>query len=81
MKYTRLGRTGLKVSRICLGCMTFGVPERGAHAWTLPEPETREIIRHAIEQDAGFAGISRIAGSDMGCGKVADAGDDGPRRR
>jgi len=54
MKYTRLGRTGLKVSRICLGCMTFGVPERGAHAWTLPEPETRQIIRHAIEQGINF---------------------------
>jgi 1-deoxyxylulose-5-phosphate synthase len=54
MKYTRLGRTGLKVSRICLGCMTFGVPERGAHAWTLPEPETRQVIRHAVEQGVNF---------------------------
>ena len=35
MKTVRLGRTGLKVSRICLGCMTYGVPERGAHPWTL----------------------------------------------
>jgi 1-deoxyxylulose-5-phosphate synthase len=54
MKYARLGRTGLKVSRICLGCMTFGVPERGAHAWTLPEDEARPIIRHAIEQGINF---------------------------
>ena len=35
MDYVRLGKTGLKVSRICLGCMTYGVPERGTHAWTL----------------------------------------------
>ncbi len=54
MQFTRLGRTGLKVSRICLGCMTFGVPERGAHAWTLPEEQTRPIIRHAVEQGVNF---------------------------
>jgi aryl-alcohol dehydrogenase-like predicted oxidoreductase len=34
--------------------MTFGVPERGAHAWTLPEPETRQVIRHAVEQGVNF---------------------------
>jgi aryl-alcohol dehydrogenase-like predicted oxidoreductase len=54
MQFTRLGRTGLKVSRICLGCMTFGVPERGAHAWTLPEEQSRPIIRHAVEQGVNF---------------------------
>ena len=37
MKYKNLGRTGLKVSPLCLGCMTFGVPERGDHPWSLPE--------------------------------------------
>ncbi|MGN6726687.1 MAG: aldo/keto reductase, partial [Tepidisphaeraceae bacterium] len=39
MTYQRLGKTGLKVSRLCLGCMTYGIPERGNHAWTLPEAQ------------------------------------------
>jgi len=37
MKYARLGTTGLEVSRICLGCMSFGVPDQGTHPWSLPE--------------------------------------------
>ena len=37
MRYVKLGRTGLDVSPICLGCMSYGVPERGAHPWTLGE--------------------------------------------
>ena len=37
MKTTRLGTTGLTVSRLCLGCMTYGEPTRGAHPWTLDE--------------------------------------------
>ncbi|NJP73027.1 aldo/keto reductase, partial [Streptomyces sp. C1-2] len=37
MQYAKLGATGLEVSRICLGCMSFGVPERGNHEWTLDE--------------------------------------------
>ena len=43
MQYINLSCTGMKVSRICLGCMTFGVPERGDHPWTLPEPESPAI--------------------------------------
>jgi aryl-alcohol dehydrogenase-like predicted oxidoreductase len=54
MKYTRLGRTGLTVSRICLGCMTYGVPERGAHPWTLPEADSRPLIRQAVEAGINF---------------------------
>ena len=37
MEYVKFGRTGLEVSRLCIGCMTYGVPERGAHPWTLTE--------------------------------------------
>ena len=37
MEYTRLGKTGLKVSRLCLGCMTYGDPQRGPHEWTMNE--------------------------------------------
>ena len=52
MKYKNLGNTGLKVSDLCLGCMTFGVPERGDHPWTLPEQQSRPLIRKAV--DAGI---------------------------
>src|SRR5690349_5066002 len=37
MEYVKFGRTGLEVSRLCLGCMTYGAPDRGAHPWTLAE--------------------------------------------
>ncbi len=49
MDYVKLGNTGLDVSRLMLGCMTFGDPQRGNHEWTLPEEESRAVIRHAIE--------------------------------
>jgi aryl-alcohol dehydrogenase-like predicted oxidoreductase len=52
MKYKNLGNTGLKVSELCLGCMTFGVPDRGEHPWTLPEQQSRPLIRKAV--DAGI---------------------------
>lgn len=54
MKYTRLGSSGLQVSRICLGCMSFGVPDRGTHAWTMPEDESRPYIRRALEAGINF---------------------------
>jgi aryl-alcohol dehydrogenase-like predicted oxidoreductase len=54
MIYLNLGTTGLKVSKVCLGCMTFGVPERGDHPWTLPEAESRPLIRHALELGVNF---------------------------
>jgi 1-deoxyxylulose-5-phosphate synthase len=54
MDYVRLGRTGLKVSRICLGCMTFGEPGRGNHPWTLDAQHSRPIIRQAFEAGINF---------------------------
>lgn len=54
MQYNTLGRTDLKVSRLCLGCMTFGEPDRGKHAWTLPEESSRPIIKHALEGGINF---------------------------
>ena len=54
MKYKKLGSTGLKVSELCLGCMTFGVPERGDHPWTLPEEQSRPILRQAVELGINF---------------------------
>jgi 1-deoxyxylulose-5-phosphate synthase len=54
MEYTRFGSTGMKVSRICLGCMTYGVPDRGAHPWTLDEQQSRPFIRKALELGINF---------------------------
>jgi aryl-alcohol dehydrogenase-like predicted oxidoreductase len=54
MDYVKLGRTGLDVSRLCLGCMTFGVPDRGAHPWTLDEAQSRPIVRQALEAGITF---------------------------
>ncbi len=54
MDYVKLGRTGLEVSRLCLGCMSFGEPERGSHAWTLPETESRPLIRMALDLGINF---------------------------
>ena len=54
MKYNNLGNSGLKVSELCLGCMTYGVPERGDHPWTLPEEQSRPLIRQALEAGINF---------------------------
>ncbi|MCM3778579.1 aldo/keto reductase [Microbacterium hydrocarbonoxydans] len=45
----RLGGSGLKISPVVLGCMSFGVPDRGAHPWSLDEEASRPLIRHALE--------------------------------
>jgi aryl-alcohol dehydrogenase-like predicted oxidoreductase len=60
MEYVNLGKSGLKVSRICLGCMTFGMPERGDHAWTLNEESSRPIIRQALEQGINFLDTANV---------------------
>ena len=54
MKTIRLGTTDLQVSRLCLGCMTFGEPDRGTHAWTLPEESSRPLIKQALEAGINF---------------------------
>jgi aryl-alcohol dehydrogenase-like predicted oxidoreductase len=54
MKYKNLGGTGLKVSELCLGCMTYGVPDRGEHSWTLPEEQSRPLIRQALDLGINF---------------------------
>ncbi|VTZ28498.1 aldoketo-oxidoreductase, NADP-binding [Methylocella tundrae] len=54
MDYVKLGSTGLEVSRLCLGCMTFGEPDRGPHSWTLDEEKSRPIIKQAIELGVNF---------------------------
>ncbi len=52
MQYARLGDTGLKVSRIALGCMSYG--QRGFHQWTLDEDESRPFFRQAVEAGITF---------------------------
>ncbi len=54
MQYTRLGGTGLEVSRICLGCMSFGEPDRGNHTWTLDEAASRPLLARALELGITF---------------------------
>jgi len=54
MDYVKLGSTGLDVSRVCLGCMTYGEPGRGNHAWTLDEEASRPLIRQALELGINF---------------------------
>src|SRR3954451_19552571 len=54
MEYVKLGRTGLDVSRICLGCMSYGAADSGNHAWSLAEDESRPFIRRAIEGGVNF---------------------------
>jgi len=54
MKTIQLANTDLTVSRLCLGCMTFGEPERGNHAWTLPEESSRPLIKQALEAGINF---------------------------
>ncbi|MDZ7279241.1 aldo/keto reductase [Pantoea eucrina] len=54
MKTVRLGQTDLQVSQLCLGCMTFGDPTRGNHAWTLPEESSLPLIKQALDAGINF---------------------------
>jgi len=54
MQYIKLGRTGLDVSPIAIGAMTYGEPERGHPAWSLGEEESRALIKHALEAGINF---------------------------
>ena len=60
MEYVRLGRTGLEVSRLVLGGMSFGDPKRGAHPWTLDEESSRPLIRQALEAGINFFDTANV---------------------
>jgi len=60
MDYVNLGKTGLKVSRLCLGCMSYGIPERGNHLWTLPEDESRPFLSRALELGINFFDTANV---------------------
>ena len=54
MKYTKLGKTDLNISRICMGCMGFGNAKTGQHSWTVDEDASRGIIKRALELGINF---------------------------
>ena len=65
MEYTRLGRTGLKVSRICLGCMSYGEPAKGpltpgSHAWTLNEADSQPFLKQALDLGINFFDTANV---------------------
>jgi aryl-alcohol dehydrogenase-like predicted oxidoreductase len=60
VEYVKLGKTGLEVSPLCLGCMTYGVPERGTHPWTLNEEQSRPLIRQAVEAGINFFDTANV---------------------
>jgi len=60
MRYTRLGSTGLEVSAITLGCMSFGEPTRGGQPWSLAEDDSRKLIKQALESGVNFFDTANV---------------------
>jgi aryl-alcohol dehydrogenase-like predicted oxidoreductase len=60
MEYTKLGSTGLDVSRICLGCMSYGEPDRGAHPWSLSEEDSRPFLKAALDAGINFFDTANV---------------------
>ncbi len=60
MEQVRLGATGLEVSRICLGCMSYGEPGSGSHSWTLPEEQSRAFLQRALELGVTFFDTANV---------------------
>jgi aryl-alcohol dehydrogenase-like predicted oxidoreductase len=60
MDYVKLGNTGLDVSRLCLGCMGFGIAERCVHPWVLDEERSRPIIKKALELGINFFDTANV---------------------
>src|SRR3954447_22040333 len=60
MEYTKLGNTGMDVSRLCLGCMSFGEVQPGGHQWVLNEESSRPIIKKALDYGINFFDTANI---------------------
>lgn len=60
MQYVNLGRSGLRVSRLCLGCMSYGEPERLPQPWSLDEKSSRPFFREALEAGINFFDTANI---------------------
>lgn len=54
MEYAKLGKSGIEVSRLCVGCMSFGRPSEDFHEWTLNPNETEEIVKKALDLGINF---------------------------
>ncbi len=67
METTRLGTSGLQISELTLGCMSFGESKQGTHEWTLPEDESRVLIKAAV--DAGFTTFDTANSYSAGTGE------------
>ena len=67
MRYVKLGSTGLDVSRICLGCMSFGLPDRGVHEWTLDEEASRGRERTFVAKT-----FDELCDAPFECGKLLE---------
>lgn len=73
MQYVRFGGTGLKVSKICLGCMSYGDPSRGQHPWVLDEAASRPFLRRALDLGINFfdtANMYSLGGSEEVLGRA-----------
>ncbi|MEC3994155.1 aldo/keto reductase [Actinacidiphila sp. DG2A-62] len=60
MEYLKLGATGLEVSRICLGCMSYGAKDRGTHPWVLEEEDSRPFLRQALDAGINFFDTANV---------------------
>ena len=60
MDSVKFGKTGLGVSRLCIGCMTYGIPDRGPHPWTLDEEKSRPLIRQALDLGINFFDTANV---------------------
>jgi 1-deoxyxylulose-5-phosphate synthase len=60
MDYVKFGKTGLDVSRLCIGCMSYGIPDRGPHPWTLDEEKSRPLIKQALELGINFFDTANV---------------------
>ncbi len=60
MDYVKFGKTGLGVSRLCIGCMTYGIPNRGPHPWTLDEEKSRPLIKQALDLGINFFDTANV---------------------
>ena len=60
MDTIKFGNTGLEISKLVLGCMTYGIPDRGTHAWTLDEEKSRPLIKKALDLGINFFDTANV---------------------
>src|SRR4029453_2800744 len=60
VRYVKFGSTGLDVSKICLGAMSYGEPDRGSHPWSLPQEQARPFIRQALDAGINFFDTANV---------------------